>query len=102
MERADFMPEDWHGLRRVRALELKQQGWYQRDIAGARGAREETVSRWLARARQDGPESLRNHPAPGPAPRLSPQQKRLIPEFLWHGPEPYAFPLPVWPRARLA
>jgi transcriptional regulator with XRE-family HTH domain len=27
-------------------LHLKQQGWYQRDIAEALGVREETVSRW--------------------------------------------------------
>ena len=96
------MPEDWHEWRRLRALELKQQGWYQRDIAAALGVREETVSRWLARAHQDGPGALRTHPAPGPAPRLSPQQKRLIPEFLWHGPEAYGFRGQVWTRARIA
>src|SRR6476660_6322350 len=102
MARADFMPEGWHEWRRLRALELKQQGWYQRDIAAALDIREETVSRWLARAHQGGPEALRNHPAPGPAPRRSPQQKRLLPEFLWHGPEAYGFRGQVWTRARIA
>jgi len=83
-------------------LQLKQQSWHQRDIAAALGIREETVSRWLARARVGGPETLRAHPAPGPAPKLAPDQKRLIPEFLWHGAEAYGFRGEVWTRARIA
>jgi transposase len=46
-------------MRRFRALYLKRRGWYQRDIAEALDVSEETVSRWLARARNDGPEALR-------------------------------------------
>jgi transposase len=68
-------------------LALQQQGWYQRDIADALGVSEESVSRWLARARDGGPEALRARPRPGPPPKLSAAQKRLIPEFLWHGAE---------------
>src|SRR5258707_11278801 len=102
METPGFAPEDWREWRRLRALELTQQGWHQRDAAAALGVREETVSRWLARAHAGGPEALRAHPAPGPPPRLSPDQKRLIPEFLWHGPEAYGFRGQVWTRARIA
>jgi transposase len=83
-------------------LELEQQGWYQRDIAAALGVREESVSRWLARARAAGPESLRARPRPGHPPKLSPAQKRLIPEFLWHGAEAYGFRGDVWTCARIA
>jgi transposase len=83
-------------------LHLKQQGWYQRDIASALGVSEETASRWLARARQGGPEALLARPAPGHPPKLSPEQKRLIPEFLWHGPEAYGFRGQVWTCARIA
>ncbi len=72
-------------------MELKQQGWYQRDIADALGVREESVSRWLARARDGGPEALRARPRPGHPPKLTAAQKRLIPEFLWHGAEAYGF-----------
>jgi transposase len=86
----------------LRALRLKQQGWYQRDIAEALGVAEETVSRWLARARDSGPEALRTRAAPGPPPQLSATQKRLIPEFLWHGPEAYGFRGQVWTCARVA
>jgi transposase len=83
-------------------LHLKQQGWYQRDIAEALGVREETVSRWLARSRRGGPEALLARPGAGRPPKLSDAQKRLIPEFLWHGPEAYGFRGQIWTRARIA
>ena len=35
MEASDFIPDDRREWRRLRALHLKQQGWYQRDIAAA-------------------------------------------------------------------
>jgi transposase len=81
---------------------LKQHGWYQRDIAEALGVAEETVSRWMARARAGGPEALRSRPGPGHPPKLTADQKRLIPEFLWHGPEAYGFRGQVWTCARIA
>jgi transposase len=45
-------------------------------------ASEESVSRWLARARHGGLEALLAHPAPGCPPKVSDVQKRRIPEFL--------------------
>jgi transposase len=83
-------------------LHLKRQGWYQRDIAAALGASEETVSRWLARARQGGPAALRSRSRPGHPPKLTPAQLRLVPEFLWHGAEAYGFRGEVWTCARVA
>jgi transposase len=82
-------------------LHLKQHGWYQRDISEALGVSEETVSRWLARARTGGPEALRTHTAPGPPAKLSDTQRQLIPEFLWHGAEAYGFQGDVWTCARV-
>ena len=43
----------------MRALELHQQGWIQRDIAAALGATESAVSQWLASARRGGPRGPR-------------------------------------------
>jgi transposase len=83
-------------------LQLKQQGWYQRDIAEALDVSAETVSRWLARARAGGPEALRTRLRAGAPPKLTPDQKRLIPEFLWHGAEAYGFRGDVWTCARIA
>src|SRR3954453_10119010 len=96
MEASDFISRNWREWRRLRALHLKQQGWYQRDIAEALGVSEESVSRWLARPRAGGPEALRTQLKAGPPPKLTPGQKRLIPEFLWHGAEAYGFRGEVW------
>ena len=55
-----------------------------------------------SRARQGGPEALLPRPALGRRPKLSAAQKRLIPEFLWHGPEAYGFRGEAWTCARVA
>jgi transposase len=102
MEATGFIPGDWREWRRLRAWQLKQQGWLQRAIAEALGVSEEAVCRWLARARQSGPDALRHRLAPGHPPKLSAFEKRLIPEFLWHGPEAYGFIGQVWTCARIA
>lgn len=83
-------------------MQLKQAGWRQRDIAGALGVSEVTVSRWLARAREGGIEALLDHPSPGRPPGLSAAQRAQIPELLWHGPEAYGFRGRVWTCARVA
>src|SRR5437868_5763320 len=88
--------------RRMRAWELKQQGWAQRDIAAALGITEAAVSQWVAAARRGGPGGLLAHPAPGPSPKLTAAQKLLIPDFLWHGPEAYGLRGEVWTCSRLA
>jgi transposase len=102
MGSSDGLPDNWREWRRLRALQLKRLGWYQRDIADALGVSEETVSRWLARARAGGPEALRAHPAAGPPSKLSPAQRLMIPEFLWHGAEAYGFRGEVWTCSRVA
>jgi transposase len=102
MEALSFIPHDWREWRRIRVLQLKQHGWRHRAIAEALGASEVSVRRWLRRARDGGPEALLSRTAPGHPPKLSPAQKRLIPEFLWHGPEAYGFHGPVWTCARIA
>jgi len=102
MEAAHPIPPECLEWRRYRALYLKQRGWIQRDIAEALDVSEVALSGWLARARDGGPEALRARSAPGRPPRLSPAQKRSIPELLWHGPEAYGFRGQVWTCARIA
>jgi transposase len=66
---------DWREGRRRRAWELKQAGWKQTEIAAALGVTSGAVSQWLKRARSEGvEEGLRAHPAPGPTPKLTPEQ----------------------------
>lgn len=83
-------------------MHLEQQGWPRNDIAEALGVSPMSVSRWIARAREGGSEALRAHPNSGRTPKLTPAQKRLISEFLWHGAEAYGFQGEVWTCARIA
>jgi transposase len=85
----------------MQALHLSQQGWKQWDIAAALGVTQGAVSRWLTAARIGGPDTLRAHPRPGRPARLTPQQKRLIPDFLGHGAEAYGFRGEVWTCPRI-
>ena len=80
----------------MRALSLKPEGWSQRTIAEALGVSRPAVSQWLAAAQRGGPNALRFHSVPGRDCRLTAEQKRMIPEFLWHGPEAYGFRGRVW------
>src|SRR5262245_42757351 len=102
MGTSESSPLDWQEWRRSRAVQLKQDGWRQRTIAAALGVAEETVSRWLARVRDGGSEALRTSRRPGRPPRLTPEQRRLIPDLLWHGAEAYGFRGEVWTCARVA
>jgi transposase len=93
---------DWREGRRRRAWELKEQGWKQQDIAAALGVTPGAVSQWLSRARQGGVEALRRHPAAGPTPRLSEEQRAQIPALIARGPEAYGFRGQIWTCKRVA
>jgi len=93
---------DWREGRRRRAWELKEQGWKQSAIAAALGVTPGAVSQWLKRARAEGVDALRRHPAPGPTPRLTTEQLTQIPILLARGPEAYGFRGQVWTCKRVA
>src|SRR2546423_7120063 len=95
-------PRDWREARRLRAWELQQQDWKQRTIAAALGVTPGAVSQWLKRAATGGVAALRTRLRPGPTPKLTPEQRARIPEFLARGAEAYGFVGEVWttPRVR--
>ena len=93
---------DWREGRRRRAWELKAQGWKQQDIAAALGVTSGAVSQWLKRAREQGVEALRRHPAPGRQSRLTPEQRAQVPALLERGPQAYGFRGQVWTCQRVA
>jgi len=93
---------DFREWRRLRALQLREQGWCRRDVADALGVTERSVCHWTAVARVHGPQGLRSAPIPGRPAALSPEQRRMIPEFLWHGAEAYGFRGSLWTCGRIA
>jgi transposase len=95
-------PVDWREGRRLRAWELKQQGWTQQAIAEALGVTPGAVSQWMTRAKAGGVEALRRRPAPGPTPKLPPEQRARIPPLLARGAEAFGFRGAVWTAGRVA
>src|SRR5215203_3702760 len=53
---------DWREGRRLRAFELKQQGWSQQQIAQALGVSKGAVSQWMKRGREGGVQALKRRP----------------------------------------
>jgi transposase len=93
---------NWREGRRLRAWELHQQGWKQKDIAAALGVTQGAVSQWLKRGREGGVEGLRHQPPPGAPPRLSSEQRDQLLELLSQGPESFGFQGAVWTQPRVA
>ena len=93
---------DWRECRRLRAWELKQEGWRQQDIARALGVSKGAVSQWMKRAKQEGVEGLKHKPPPGAQARLSEDERAKIPELLARGAPAHGFRGEVWTCARVA
>jgi transposase len=93
---------DWREGRRLRAFELKQEGWKQKEIADALGVTKGAVSQWMKRAKEEGVEGLRHKPPPGAKPRLSAEQRARLPELLAKGASAHGFRGEVWTCERVA
>jgi transposase len=93
---------DWREGRRLRAFELKQEGWSQQRIAEALGVSKGAVSQWMKRAREGGVQALKHQPAPGASPRLSEEQRVKVPELLERGAEAHGFRAEAWTCERVA
>ena len=98
----DVPPQDWKEGRRLRALELYEQGWKAIRIAEALGVTRGAVSQWLKAARAGGREALRRQPRGHQAPRLTAEQRAQVPTLLARGAESYGFIGAVWTTARVA
>jgi len=94
--------QDWKEGRRLRALELYEQGWRAIRIAEALGVTRGAVSQWLKAAREGGRDSLRRRPPQGHPPKLTAAQRARLPEVLTKGAEAYGFIGDVWTTARVA
>ena len=95
-------PMDWREGRRLRAWDLHQQGWPQKQIAVALGVTQGAVSQWIARGRAGGAVALRNRSRKGATPKLTQEQRAQLPDLLKRGAEAYGFVGDVWTQARIA
>ncbi len=95
-------PSNWREARRLRAWELQQKGWKQKDIAEALGVSAGAVSQWFKQARSGGPEALHHRKSSGAKPRLTAEQLAQLPELLKRGAEAFGFRGNVWTQPRVA
>jgi transposase len=95
-------PEDWREARRLRAWELREQGWKAARIAEALGVTPGAVSQWFKKADGEGVEGLYRRKAPGPKPRLSEEQMAQLPALLEQGAEAHGFRGELWTCPRVA
>ncbi len=58
MSKKSIPPQNWREGRRMRAWELHEQGWKQKDIAAALGVSEGAVSQWFKKAKAKASRSL--------------------------------------------
>ena len=94
--------KDWREGRRLRAFELKEQGWKHTEIADALGVTKGALSQWMKRAREEGVQALRHKPPPGAPPRLSEDERARLPELVAQGAEAHGFRGDVWTCERVA
>jgi transposase len=94
-------PTDWREGRRLRAWELYQEGWPQKQIAAALGVSAGAVSQWIARGTAGGLQALRNRPRSGAIPKLSQHQRHQLPGILRRGAQAYGFVGDVWTQERI-
>jgi len=85
----------------MRAWELHEQGWKQKDIAAALGVSEGAVSQWFKKAKGQGVQALRHQPPPGRPAQLSSQQMAQLPSLLAQGAQAFGFRGQVWTTARV-
>ena len=95
-------PQDWREARRLRAWELKQDGWSHARIAAALGVTPGAVSQWMTRAAAGGVAALRRRVAPGPRPKLTEAQRAQLPGLLARGAEAFGFAGDLWTTKRVA
>ena len=88
-------------FRRLRAIELYEQGWKPVRIAEALGVTRSAVSQWLKLYREKGIEALRYKKVTKKPTRLSEEQKSELLTMLRQGAEAFGYRGHVWTQARV-
>lgn len=93
---------DWREGRRLRAWELKEEGFSQQQIADVLGVSKGAVSQWIRRGREGGVEGLKRRVACGASPRLTDEQRTELAELLVaYDAEDYGFTGKAWTCERV-
>jgi transposase len=87
--------------RRLRAVELVEQGESPTDVAHFLGCGRSSVYTWVKRASQSL-ESLAAKPHPGPTPRLSDAQLKELEALMLRGAKAHGWRTHLWTAARAA
>src|SRR6266436_728282 len=91
----------FHQWRMKQARWLSKQWLKQYDIALVLDVAQPTVSRWLKAGWRDPGRTRGRSARRGRLAKLTAEQMRLIPDFLWHGAEAYGFRGEVWTCRRI-
>jgi transposase len=87
--------------RRLRAVELVQQGESPEDVAHFLGCGRSSVYTWVKLARE-GPAALAAKPHPGRTPRLGEADRKRLGELLLQGAVAHGWRTELWTAARVA
>lgn len=88
-------------FRRLRAVELYEQGWRPVRIADVLGVTRGAVSQWLKLYREKGIEALRYKRISKKPAKLSPSQKVELVAMLCRGAESFGYVGQIWTQARV-
>ena len=87
---------------RRRGYKALTKGIPQTVIAATLGVNRITVNRWDKRRKKNGPESWRDVPRPGPAPKLNKAQGERLKRILLRGALEHGYPSELWTLKRVA
>ena len=87
--------------RRLRAIELLQEGRQPVEVARTLGVDRRSVRRWHAAYREEGEAGVKARPAPGPTSKLTDKQKAQLEQFLLEGAQAAGFETDLWTCPRV-
>ena len=88
--------------RRLRAIEMLQQGLGPSEVARTLGVDRRSVRRWRAAMDEEGPQGVAAHPASGRPPLLSTAQKKKLERVLRRGAQAAGYETDLWTCPRIA
>lgn len=93
---------DAYEARRLKGIELFEQGYRASEVAGRTGVSRQAVSQWLKRWRRGGKSALARVRHKGRPPRLKSQQRLRLSKMLCQGATAHGYPNDLWSGRRVA